>query len=68
MLTDTMIQNIEQTAAEFANGSELTADEIRTQAQFQLDNEYFDFELTDDDKAEYIDAYVRGAKNATATR
>lgn len=64
MLTETMIQNIEQTAAEFIGTNDITDDEIREQAQFQLENEYFDFELTDDDKDEYIAAYVRGAKIA----
>ncbi len=63
MLTNTMIQNIEQMAAEFAADANLNDDELRAQAQFQLDNEYFDFSLTDDDKNEYIAAYVRGAKS-----
>lgn len=65
MLTETMIQNIEQTAAEFVGTNNLTDEEIRQQARFQLENEYFDGVLADDDKDEYIAAYVRGAKSAT---
>lgn len=60
MLTDTMIQNIEQLGAEFNSDHSFSIEEIIEQADFQFDAESYDSKELDN-RDLFVTAFVRGA-------